>query len=560
MPAVNIDFTALSSLTLPSTVTHSRAGLATQFDSTGKLTYAPNNLLTYSNTFSNAAWVKQAVAGGTTPVVTAGNPDVPSSAPSGATSTRLQVSRSGVGTSQIYQNVSTSASVIQALWMKSNTGAAQNVMFVDFNGSITNVVSVTTSWQQFYFKSAAANAGLIVGTTSSAWGAAADTTQDILIFSAAVSAVTYETTPRAGDQVITTSAAYYGPRFDYDPATLLPRGLLIEEARTNIALQSNAFSTAPWGLSVATLPASNTLSPDGTLDAWTLATGGTSYDSVYQTITAANATPYTLSIFAKKNTRTVLTVELRGAVGLTYDYSFDLNAGTATINGLAAGSPTGTITHVGNGWYRCTVTKTTTNTAPVAIIGYGDMLVGAGNLYIYGAQYEQGSFATSYTPTAASSVTRAADVVQLAGLALTTLQGASASAVVEASSLEGATGGSQTLLGANGVSNMFLRIVTSTVSSLSSDSTVLSASGSAAISAPFRSALAWGPSSRSIVLNGGAVGTDAKTYSGVTSAYLGVANTGAQYWINGWVSKLALYTSRLPDAKLQAKSVVGARF
>lgn len=40
-----------------------------------------------------------------------------------------------------------------------------------------------------------------------------------------------------------TSAAYYGPRFDYDPITLNPLGLLIEEARTNLLLNSDTLST-----------------------------------------------------------------------------------------------------------------------------------------------------------------------------------------------------------------------------------------------------------------------------------------------------------------------------
>jgi len=40
-----------------------------------------------------------------------------------------------------------------------------------------------------------------------------------------------------------TSTAYYGPRFDYDPVTLAPLGLLIEEARTNLLLNSATLST-----------------------------------------------------------------------------------------------------------------------------------------------------------------------------------------------------------------------------------------------------------------------------------------------------------------------------
>jgi hypothetical protein len=35
-----------------------------------------------------------------------------------------------------------------------------------------------------------------------------------------------------------SSTAYYGPRFDYDPVTLAARGLLVEEARTNLLLNS----------------------------------------------------------------------------------------------------------------------------------------------------------------------------------------------------------------------------------------------------------------------------------------------------------------------------------
>jgi len=42
------------------------------------------------------------------------------------------------------------------------------------------------------------------------------------------------------------SVASGQPRFDFDPATLLPRGLLIEEQRTNYFLQSQNFGASPW--------------------------------------------------------------------------------------------------------------------------------------------------------------------------------------------------------------------------------------------------------------------------------------------------------------------------
>jgi hypothetical protein len=61
---------------------------------------------------------------------------------------------------------------------------------------------------------------------------------------AVVAAITYETTPRPGDQVITTSAAYYGPAFDYTYGVGTPAiGLRIEEARTNLYLNNTAPET-----------------------------------------------------------------------------------------------------------------------------------------------------------------------------------------------------------------------------------------------------------------------------------------------------------------------------
>jgi hypothetical protein len=43
---------------LPATLSLSRPSLATLFNSTGKMTYAPNNALTYSTDLTNAAWIK----------------------------------------------------------------------------------------------------------------------------------------------------------------------------------------------------------------------------------------------------------------------------------------------------------------------------------------------------------------------------------------------------------------------------------------------------------------------------------------------------------------------
>ena len=57
------------------------------------------------------------------------------------------------------------------------------------------------------------------------------------------------------------------PRFDYDPATLAPRGLLIEEQRTNLLLRSEEFDNASWAKTNATITVNATTAPDGTTTA-----------------------------------------------------------------------------------------------------------------------------------------------------------------------------------------------------------------------------------------------------------------------------------------------------
>ena len=59
------------------------------------------------------------------------------------------------------------------------------------------------------------------------------------------------------------TAAINAPRWDYDPVSLQLRGLLLEDQRTNLALQSANAST--WTLSGATVVGSSVVAPDGTM-------------------------------------------------------------------------------------------------------------------------------------------------------------------------------------------------------------------------------------------------------------------------------------------------------
>jgi hypothetical protein len=269
--------------------------------------------------------------------------------------------------------------------------------------SITNAASTTGTGSLGVFTSAN-------GVTSTYTG---DGTSGIYIFgaqlsdSASVDPYVYQ--PVAAP----TSTAYYGPRFDYDPVTLAPKGLLIEEQRTNLLTYSEQFDNAAWTKSGSTITANAVAAPDGTLTADALFETATTGQHSIVRLPGVGVATYTYSFFAKENGRTQVQIEQES--GGTSRFTLTGN-GTA----LALGSNTVSITAVGNGWYRCTTTFTVTGGFGIYTHLYngtstsyaGDITKG---IFIWGAQLEAGAFATSYIPTVASQVTRAADSASMIG-------------------------------------------------------------------------------------------------------------------------------------------------
>jgi hypothetical protein len=196
------------------------------------------------------------------------------------------------------------------------------------------------------------------------------------------------------------STAYYGPRFDYDPVTLAPKGLLIEEQRTNLLLYSTDLSTgwtkgtaATWVLNAATAPdgTMTALQGNGIFGTGLISTGTTLYRLAN---TVSGSTTYTFSVYVRTQTGTATDVRLRlNETGGNNTISSDFTVTTA--------------------WTRISWTVTTAAgaTAISTLVGTGTLA----DLYIWGAQLEAGAFATSYIPTVASQVTRAADVAVMTG-------------------------------------------------------------------------------------------------------------------------------------------------
>ena len=248
----------------------------------------------------------------------------------------------------------------------------------------------------------------------------------------AVTAYTATTTQAITNYIPKLQSAASGvARFDNNPTTGESLGLLIEESRTNLTTYSSQFDNATWNKVGATITADTIVSPDGTLNADGMyETAVTSEHQINNTNpTFSASTAYTLSVYAKPiGGRNCTLFWYTNSVNTVLTATFDITAGTIVTAATASGSapPTSVsaaITAVGNGWYRVSITGTTTGTAGIGAIrihaasGTSNSYAGdtSKGIFIWGAQLEAGAFATSYIPTVASQVTRAADAASMTG-------------------------------------------------------------------------------------------------------------------------------------------------
>jgi hypothetical protein len=369
------------------------------------------------------------------------------------------------------------------------------------------------------------------------------------------------------------AAAYYGPRFDYDPVTLAPKGLLIEEQRTNLFTYSEQFDNAAWTKVNSSITANTIVAPDGALTGDKLVedTTASSTHLITKSISFTSGTAYTYSIFAKQ-----------AEAGRYIQLSFPSSAFTSTLRGTfdltngtfqAAASATAAITSVGNGWYKCSITATATATASgtlgifianssaatLAAVTYTGN--GYSGIYIWGAQLEAGAFPTSYILTGASQVTRAADAASMIGANFSNWYNQSEGTLFAEFGPYG-NGGASSNPGVvqidDGTSNNLVRFFAgasvSPVFSVNSGG-----SGQAYISTGTLN-----PSVSSKVAGAYKVNDFARSFNGATAvldtsgavpvavnrATIGLGNGGVGY-LNGTISRIAYFPRRLSNAELQ---------
>ena len=199
---------------------------------------------------------------------------------------------------------------------------------------------------------------------------------------------------------------------------------LLEPSRLQLIQYSEEFDNSYWSSARIETPyIADTISPDGTLNAYTLeiSSGETGGGGVYKSLSVVGDN--SISVFAKKSTVDYLVLADTGLDSSRNAVYFNLENGTVATEYNAVGK----MQDFGNGWYRCTMKYTLTSSGNKFIYmtnidgSTSNAVQGGDSIYIYGSQLEQGSYSTSYIPNygTAAGITRSAETANGAGDAST---------------------------------------------------------------------------------------------------------------------------------------------
>lgn len=408
--------------------TFTRASAATRVSANGNIEKETQNLLLQSNSF-DTTWTNTRSTETSGQSGYDGTSDawlLESTATATSAYIRQVISNSGVYTMSVYAKAGTSD------WVALLTAGNQSAYFDLANGVLgsasSNVVdsSIESIGNGWYRCSATLvdNNDFYVFIANGDGNATTNSGDNIYIQDAQL-----EQGLVARDVITTTTAAVYGgitdntPRLDYTDSSC--PALLLEPQRTNVVTQSEYYDTGngyfnSFALHDIVTNTTATKSPTGDYSASKIIpdTSNSSNHNIYGS-NVTSGTKYAVSIFAKAAEYNYLLI--RG-LGLGGSGGARFNISTGVVEGVA-GYDSATIEDYGNGWYRCIAVGTATSTtgayyhaSPTAAFTsfQGNNSDG---IYIYGAQIEAGSYATSYIPTYGSSVSRVAEASLKTGVA-----------------------------------------------------------------------------------------------------------------------------------------------
>ena len=605
-PSLLLDFS--NQTVLDPRVTFARTTTAYYYDNKSAA-LAEQNLVLYSNTFTNAVWGSGNSIG--TPVVGATDPaggataytitasvgsashflaatSVAIGAGTWTLSVYLQAGTNNFATVEAYSatNVWSLATFNLTAGSVAFSQSSSSGAFTYVSNAITQVGSTnwyrcsmtfsasgTNNFTPVFQLNNTATPTYAVATGFQVWTALG--TETLLVYGAQLEqrsapTVYTATTATAVNTYTPTlqTAAINAPRFDYNPTTRESLGLLLEQASTNLALYSSDYTNAAWTKTNFTNTATIDVSPDGTQNASLMALTSTNSNHTLSQAVTLTAASYTLSVYAKAYGSTYPFVKLAASSGIYCN--FDLSGGTAGT----PSSGTASIQSVGNNWYRCALTFTGTAASYTLSVNYANLITAtyqpsvAGNGFngylIWGAQVELAPSATSYIATTSAATTRTVDSASMTGTNFTSwynYSGGTVYAEAASGNPTSATGPTVFYFNSGSITNeICVFLSTSGISTYAKINNVavqnLNVSLPSASVANTFYKTAWYFSGAG---NGvSSAGQTATTYAtaivapAITTLYLGSQSNS--YLLNGRIKKLAYYPAVLTNTQIQSLS------
>jgi hypothetical protein len=557
------------------------SGNATRVNASGLIEVPRTNLLLRSEEFNDAYWSKTQQGTGLNPVVTPNN----AISPDGNQTADLVVFNRGAGNSSNDRSILSSTSTIVSgsqyngsVWVKAATPSdiGKQIAFRHVAQATHLVITLTDNWVRYNkTESSVLTAGdwrlVSIGTVTAdnvvgvhVWGAQLEIGNTATTYIPTTSSIRTLFAGVAQDGALSPNV----PRLDYRNlvgAVDCP-ALLVEPSAANTALQSAGFEVsgtwAPTNISVTTGTTSAFIAPDGSTDADLLADNSTNgRHRVQQNLLSfTSGTTYTFSVFVKKNSSNrFLLINANTAFNSVAALSLDTLAIT-NISGSGA-----SVENYGNGWYRFSIrgTASTTTTGGTVFVQMQDTnadgtYIGNGSsFYLWGAQLEVGSVATSYIPTTTASATRGADNYSVSG-AVSGFIGLSSGAIYAEVDVRNWEASGRVVALSDGTSDGSIVIMEnanrsfSLVVNVAGSSEVNITTASGLYNGLHRIAIAYKKDDYAVYLNGQLAGTD--TSAGVPSVnriFVGkIESSGTTNYFNDRIRAIAFYNTRPTNSEL----------